>query len=404
MVGRARIAVLLVAGLLAASAGLSGFAAADVPPPPAPGTLRVATWNAALSRDAPGLLLRDALAGEAQVEAAVAVVQAARADVLLLTGIDHDLRGRALAAFLERVRAGKDGIDYAHVFAPPVNAGVPSGHDLVGDGRRSSWGDGFGWGKFPGHSGMALVSRLPVDAAGARTFREFLWRDLPDASLPEHPDGSPFPSEAAQAAMRLSSRSHWDVAVVLPEGGRLNLLAAYPTPPVFDGPEGRNLRRNHDEIAFWRLYLDGWAPLDDRGREAGPPEGPVVVIGDLNADPHDGDGLRVAVQRLLAHPRLQDPRPASRGGADAAARQGGANARHLGDPALDTADWRDAPGPGNLRVDYVLPDARLEVVAAGVLWPLPATPLADAVEVASAHRLVWVDIALPSLDRVAAER
>jgi hypothetical protein len=402
MIGHKRIAGLLGAVLL--SALLPGAAEADAPPPPAPDTLRIATWNAALSRDAPGLLLRDALAGEAQVAAAAAVVQAARADVLLLTGIDHDLRGRGLAAFLERVAAGKDGIDYPHSFAPPVNAGVPSGHDLVGDGRRSGWGDGFGWGKFPGHSGMALVSRLPLETDGARTFRTFLWRDLPDASLPERPDGSPFPSEAAQAEMRLSSRSHWDVAVALPGGGRLHLLASYPTPPVFDGPEGRNLRRNHDEIAFWRLYLDGWAPRDDQGRAATAPDAPVVLIGDLNADPHDGDGQRVAVQRLLAHPRLQDPRPSSRGGVEAAARQGGANARHLGDPALDTADWRDTPGPGNLRVDYVLPDARLDVVAAGVIWPLPGAPLADAVEAASAHRLVWVDLALPSLDRLAAER
>src|SRR5690606_40511743 len=68
------------------------------------------------------------------------------------------------------------------------------------------------------------------------------------------------------------------------------------------------------------------------------PEAPVVVIGSLNADPADGDGLRVAVQRLLAHDRLQDPQPASAGGPAAAVRQGGVNDHHLGDPALDTAE------------------------------------------------------------------
>jgi hypothetical protein len=383
--------LLSVAGCLA-----GGAAAADA--------VRVATFNAALSRDAPGLLLRDALRGDAQVEAAAAVVRAAAADVLFLTGIDHDLRGRALGAFLDRVREGKDGIDYKYVFAPPVNAGVRSGLDLAADGRRSGWNDGWGWGKFPGHAGMALVSRLPIDAAAARTFLTFRWVDLPGALLPEHPDGSPWPSAEAQAALRLSSRAHWDVPVVLPDGERLHLLAAYPTPPVFDGPEGRNLRRNHDEIDFWRHYLDGWKVRDDQGRTGAAPEAPVVVIGDLNADPKDGDGMRVAVQRLLAHPRLQDPRPASAGGVEAAARQGGANTRHAGDPALDTADWRDAPGPGNLRVDYVLPDARCAVVAAGVLWPAPGEPLFEDVEAASAHRLVWVDVAVGGLDRVAAER
>jgi hypothetical protein len=281
------------------------------------------------------------------------------------------------------------------VFAPPVNAGVPSDHDLDLDGRLGDWDDGFGWGKFPGHAGMALVARLPIDAAGARTFRGLLWRDLPGADLPEHPDARPWPSAEAQAVMRLSSRSHWDVAVVLPDGGRLHLLASYPTPPLFDGPEGRNLRRNHDEIDFWRQYLDGAALADDAGAVAGAPAAPVVLLGDMNADPHDGDGLRGAMQRLLAHPRLQDPRPASAGAPEAAAVQGGANRAHLGPAALDTADWAEEGGPGNLRVDYVLPDAGLTVTAAGVLWPEAGDPLAETVAAASAHRLVWVDLGLP---------
>lgn len=68
---------------------------------------------------------------------------------------------------------------------------------------------------------------------------------------------------------------------------------------------------------------------------------------------------------------------------------------HRGDPALDTAVFRD-DGPGNLRVDYILPDRRLTVLDSGVLWPAPQNPLAEAVESASNHRLVWVDLLLPS--------
>ena len=30
---------------------------------------------------------------------------------------------------------------------------------------------------------------------------------------------------------------------------------SHPTPPVFDGPEDRNGRRNHDEIRFWADYV-----------------------------------------------------------------------------------------------------------------------------------------------------
>jgi hypothetical protein len=38
---------------------------------------------------------------------------------------------------------------------------------------------------------------------------------------------------------RLSSKSHWDVPIVI---GRktVHFLVSHPTPPVFDGPEDRN--------------------------------------------------------------------------------------------------------------------------------------------------------------------
>ncbi|MGR3566205.1 MAG: endonuclease/exonuclease/phosphatase family protein, partial [Pseudooceanicola nanhaiensis] len=62
-----------------------------------------------------------------------------------------------------------------------------------------------------------------------------------------------------------------------------------------------------------------------------------------------------------------------------------------GDPALDTVDWPE-PAPGNLRVDYVLPSADLQLDRPGVLWPEQGAELAESVVVASRHRLVWIDI------------
>ena len=360
--------------------------------------LRVATYNADLTRTGAGRLLHDLGRAElaADLATVVAVIQAVRPDVLFLAGFDHDFRGRALAAFVARLAEGPDGIDYPHSFHPPGNAGRDSGHDLDGDALLMGWGDALGWGRFPGHGDMALMSRLPLDAEGARSFRSLVWADLPWAGLPAHGDGRPWPDATAEAVRPLSSRAHWDVPVVLPDGGRLHVLAAYPTPPLFDGPEGLNRLRNRDEVAFWAHYLDGMAVADDQGRLAGPPEAPVVIVGDFNTDPVDGAGLKDGIARLLAHPRLRDPAPASRGAEAAAAAQGGANARHLGPAAQDTADWRDSGnGPGNLRVDYVLPDARLEVAGAGVFWPAPGEPLAEAVAEGPAHRLVWVDIVRP---------
>ncbi len=359
--------------------------------PAAADSLRVAAWDIGLTRDGPGLLLADlAEPDDAAVRAAVEVIQTVRPDILLLNGFDDDRRGQALDAFRALVAAGPDGLAYPQAFHAQVNSGDPAGRDLDGDGLATGWGDGWGWGKFPGHGGMAVLSQLPLDAEAARTFRLLPWAELPDALLPEHPDGTPFPDAETRAALRLSSRSHWDLPVILPGGSRLHLLASNPTPPLFDGAEGMNRRRNHDEIRFWTLYLDGTAFRDDAGRTAALPAG-RSRRGPRQPQRRPLRRRRAARRRrhLLAHPRLQDPRPASAGAAAAA------NPRHAGPPELDTADWRDDRGPGNLRTDYVLPSRGLAVVASGVLWPAAGEPLAEAAAAASAHRLVWVDLALP---------
>ena len=349
------------------------------------GTLRIATYNADLSRDGPGLLLRDLLANSHdQIEAVIEVIAHADPDILLITKFDYDHGLRALSALADRLQDA--GVPYRHRFALRPNTGMTTGRDLTGDGRSWTADDAKGNGHFAGQAGMALLSRHPV-ADGVRDFSDFLWRDLPGALIPER-DGAPFPSAEVFEIQRLSTTGHWDVPIALPDGQVLNLLAFYASPPVFGGPEDRNLRRNHDEVRFWTLLLDGALPM-------APPEPPFAVIGDSNLDPHDGDGMHKAMRDLLAHPALQDPTPASAG---AVAATGETEAVQSGDPALDTTHWQMADGPGNLRVDYVLPSRDLEVVDAGVVWPAPEETvpggLAQAVRTASRHRLVWVDIAL----------
>ena len=180
-------------------------------------------------RDGPGVLLaRPREPPRRRPPRSSAVIRAVRPDVLLLTGFDHDLRGRALAAFARCCGEGPDGIDYPHRFHAPVNAGRPSGFDLDGDGRLMGWGDAFGWGKFPGHGGMAILSRLPIDAAAARTFRApALGRPAGRRAAAAAGRRARSPSRGAGGAP-LSSRSHWDVPVLLPGGARLHLLASQP--------------------------------------------------------------------------------------------------------------------------------------------------------------------------------
>lgn len=295
-------------------------------------------------------------------------------DILLLTDFDHDAGGAALSAFAEAAGG------YPHRFALAPNAGRATDLDLDGDGRRGTARDAQGYGRFAGDGGMALLSRWPLAVGEVQDFTGLLWRDLPGATLPRTDDGRPFPGEAAQAVQRLSSTGHWVVPVEAP-GGRLTVLAFAATPPVFDGPEDRNGLRARDELRFWRVWLDG---------DLGPAVAErFVLLGRSNIDPVDGDGDSGAMAALLGDSRLQDPRPASRGGARAA------DPAHLGDPALDTADWA-ADGAGNLRVHYVLPSADREVTGAGVFWPAPGEPGADLLgedgQAAGPHRLVWVDI------------
>ncbi|MEE2860127.1 MAG: endonuclease/exonuclease/phosphatase family protein [Pseudomonadota bacterium] len=317
-------------------------------------TVRVATWDPGLSRDGPGLLLRDIGREDPQVLAAAQVIVANAPDVVLLTGFDWDLDGRALEAFAALLE--RQGHPMPYRFAGPPNRGLQTGLDLDGDGRAGQPRDAQGYGEFTGQQGMALLSHLPIK--GVTDHSAGLWRDMP---------GNRMPSSDHADVQRLSSSAHWDIALQGPDGP-LHLLAFSATPPAF---EDRNVARNHDEAAFWLGRL---------------PQAPFIVIGNLNLDPTDGDGDASALEAMLQV--TQDPAP--RG--DWQPPQTGPNAGHRGDPALDTAEY-DRP-PGNLRLDYVLPAQGMRVVGSGVVWPAPDDPLAEAVATASHRRLVWVDLDL----------
>jgi hypothetical protein len=375
----------------------------------APDSIRVATFNAGMVRKGAGMLVRELEGPSAQADTVAEIILRVRPDFLLLQKFDRDPAHRALTAFAGRLKAGVaglEGLDYPFLYQGPVNAGIPSGLDLDGDGRRRGPRDAFGYGRFPGQYGMALLSRFPIDYDRLRTFQRFLWADLPRADRPVNPAGAPYHADAIWQALRLSSASHWDVPLTLPGGAALHILAAHPTPPIFDGPEDFNGRRNADEIRLLLAMAGGadWLK-DDRGAPSGLKPGThFVIAGDLNADPFDGEARREAIAALLADPRIQDPHPASPGGAEAA-RAVGANAAQTGPADQDTADWRDEAGPGkqapgNMRVDYVLPAANLRVTGAGVFWPEAASPLARLIAggrrpASSDHRMVWVDITLP---------
>jgi endonuclease/exonuclease/phosphatase family metal-dependent hydrolase len=351
---------------------------------------------------------------------AAARIQALAPDVLLVNEMTYDRPGapgyeagteagqnarRFAENYLSVPQADTlDGRSYQTVMLP-VNTGLPSGYDLNNDGRvvttvppippppddgrvaeqtaagRAYGGDAWGFGTFPGQYGMALFVRegLTVLCDSVRTFRRFRWATMPNAAEPvDTTNGEPWYTPTEWKALRLSSKSHWDVPVRLPDGSVLHVLASHPTPPAFDGPARRNDRRNHDEIRFWVDYLDGAAYIeDDSSRGGGLHEhASFVVVGDLNADPDDPGIFRQAVRDLVGHDRVQDVVPTASRSAQKAF------------PGLDpddTARW-------GKRVDYVLPSAALGVDTSGVWRPARPTPRDTSALPVSDHFPVWVDV------------
>jgi len=368
---------------------------------PARNGLRVATFNVAMGLANPGELSAALASGtDARLLQLAEILQRVRPDIVLLNEFDYDPAVDAAALlngnYLTRSQRGQQPIAYPHHFRTPVNTGADSGLDLDGDGRPGGPGDAWGFGRFPGQYAMLLLSRYPLRAEQARTFATFRWSDLPGARRPITADGKPFHSDGAWEVLRLSSKNHWDITADI-DGKTLHLLAFHPTPPVFDGSEDRNGRRNFDEIRFWREYTgpeDAAFIIDDQGMAGGiAPDEPFVIAGDFNADPQDGDSVPGAIAQLLDAAWIDAQCvPASAGAAEAAQLQGGVNARQSGDPGTDTADFDDR-FTGNLRLDYLLPSEGLEVRGCGVFWPASDTEGHDLVDV-SDHRLVWLDIGL----------
>lgn len=299
-------------------------------------------------------------------------------DILVLSGLDYDHSLAKLTAFRDLIAA--EGHDFPHLFARPSNAGL---RRTLPPTRRPGPDDAQGYGAYPGARGLAVLARLPLLPAQSHDYSGFLWQDLPPAYRAD-------PAFHPPEDQRLSSTGHWAVAVDTGNAQPLTLLAYQAGPPVFGTESTRNLARNHDETRFWSAYLDDALPEPA-------PSGPLVVIGGANLDPQDGDGLHSAMRALLAHPRLQDPRPASTGAREAR------NAGHKGPPELDTVQWPQASGPGNLRVSYILPDRALDVRGSGVFWPLPDTPEAALFgppdDPITRHKPVWVDLDRSTLAR-----
>ncbi|NUQ67776.1 MAG: endonuclease/exonuclease/phosphatase family protein [Phycisphaerales bacterium] len=376
--------------------------------------LRVATFNVEDIRTSD---LADA--ANPRLRALAEVIQRLRPNVILLNEIAYDMPGAP--GWREGAKPGQNAARFVELylsvpqadglipirytpFMAPVNSGVASGFDLDKDGTvttsypnpppsgpdgsprpqtaegQAYGNDCWGFGTFPGQYGMALLVGEPLEivAAEVRTFQRLPWDYVPGAFLPTDEHGKPWYTPEQLALFRLSSKSHWDVPVKVPNGAVVHFLCSHPTPPAFDGPEMRNRKRNHDEIRFWADYVSN-APyiVDDTGREGGlTPYVNFVILGDLNADPEKGNSWKNPIRTALG------------------------SIGRLVLPAAPRADL-DVPGLSltdtamfKMRVDYVLPCKELAVRASGVYRAVPAAR-AESRVFPSDHFPVWVDMVVP---------
>lgn len=368
-------------------------------------TVKIASFNVSMDatnyvgRDAKRatnqVLLTELKNGNQQIKNIAEIIQRTRPDIILLNEFDYindPKQGveRFINEYLNVAQhSDVNAIDYPYYYYSTVNTGKPSPFDLTGDGKATgTQGDAWGFGFFEGQYGMVLLSKYPIDKANVRTFQHFKWKDMPNALRPIVPStGKPYYNDQIWAQYPLSSKSHWDVPVVV-NGKTVHVLASHPTPPVFDGPEDRNGTKNHDEVRFWNDYVTPNQAdyiYDDSGIFGGiSSNARFVVLGDQNSSSTEGNSRKEAIGALLSSPLTNDVNiPMSKGGD-----------LHKADNKLSkhhTAYW-------GMRADYVLPSTYgWEVIENGVFWPHTDSVLFRLVKdrnASSDHRLVWSTLKL----------
>jgi endonuclease/exonuclease/phosphatase family metal-dependent hydrolase len=349
----------------------------------------VATYNASLAQTTEGELSALLRPGTHTAAKRIAeVIQILQPDVLLLNEFDFDANGTAATRMNDKYfnisQNGRDPQDYPHRYVAISNTGIHAGFDLDNNGSiddspgdSTYGGDAFGFGEFPGKYAMAVFSKFPLDEEAIRTFEEVLWKDMPGNLIPPG-----FYSPEELEVFRLSSKSHWDIPVQV-HGTTFHFLVSHPTPPVFDGSEDRNGRRNHDEIRLWADYLEPSAAGYLGGGLS--PKNRFIIAGDQNADPTRGDSVDAAINQLLDHPRVNATFTPERSGASTVSNK------------FDTSTF-------GLRVDYVLPSQLgFHVLDGAVFWPLGADEGANLVT-GSDHRPVYLDLQLvPLIDEAVSD-
>jgi hypothetical protein len=332
-----------------------------------------------------------------QIKNIAEIIQRVNPDIILLNEFDRvdDSNSNIryfINNYLGKSQHNQQTINYPYFYQGAVNTGVKINSDLNQDGKSNQLpADAHGFGHFIGHFGMVLLSKYPIDEKAIRTFQKFKWHDMPNALKPINPEtNQPWYPQKTWQALRLSSKSHWDIPIKINDE-IIHILASHPTPPVFDGLENRNGKRNHDEIRFWFDYINAeqgdYIYDDNHQKGALKTNQRFIIMGDQNASSVEGDAIMTkksqGIIALLSSDKIQDSLPKSLGGQN--------NLTENSNGIHHTAHW-------GMRADYVLPSTMGFIVKeSGVFWPQKNEKTYHLIknrQASSDHRLVWVDVKL----------
>ena len=373
-----------------------------------------------------------------QIRNVAAIIQTERPAVLMMGEFNNDGMGEnqdAIKGFrLNYLAVPQNGlgttsdekkmlepIQFAYFENFSTNTGLLSEFDLDRNGTVALPGDAWGFGFYHGQYAFGLLSQYPIDTDNIRTFQTFKWKDMPGETNPTitncDDENNPIPegmkcgdewyTAEAWAEKPLSSKNHVDAPILIPtaDGEKVvHLLLSHPTPPVFDTVTENNKLLNRAEIQFWSDYASNADYIyDDAGVKGGLGlDASFVVMGDLNADPENGDGFLDSIQNLMHHERVN---VLATDGVYAPSSLGSTECVALGGCGDSTYPDRITSTFG-LRVDHAIPSNDLNITDSGVFWPASfedgymlmnderVGKWGNGKDISSDHRLVWIEAEL----------
>ena len=239
-----------------------------------------------------------------------------------------------------------------------------------------------GWGDWPGRFNSAILTKFPIAYDKIRVINEFAWDALPGNSIEKMKTAI---GTGVPAGFPLFEKGIVVVPVEVAPGALLYMVMHHPVAPAF---EAINPYRHFDELQGLKLFLDGKLP----GVEPLPAGAKFVLIGDLNADPEDGDSLDGGIEPILSHPALNVFFPS---GAGTKGKNGQYNTYLSGCGKDDGSTVDDPTTKFQMQLDYVLPSKTFGAAKVGeVFFPDFQAQKADFQLAckASDHRLVYVDV------------